>query len=364
MNNFKIIMLSLLFCPCSYQIIYPEDYKDLLDATYNLLLDQNNNHSSVIIQSVNQDDSGQEQLELATKENKIEESSVSNQTELIQEEIKTQLTAANMDQDTSTTAEESVEPAIQTTTVTNQPEAKMFKGATEQTATIEPVTSEEPSIQTRGIDPALTLMSLEGSPTAQPSTQLEDENEEEDDDNNEEEDDTTEQTATQAPVVKSIEPITTDIKETEAITTPVIQDNNLQTMTAQQQDLVADESSIEKSSSTAESIDTPQEKVSDKTPIILENLEQNSKETVTDTINTIPVEQVVAESNLEKISAPFIQENITENKQISQPEEAQIVKVYPVFDAARLGIQKIKSAAQSMLDYVYEFFTKKPEVKI
>ncbi|MBP6869332.1 hypothetical protein KBC04_00390 [Candidatus Babeliales bacterium] len=40
-------------------------------------------------------------------------------------------------------------------------------------------------------------------------------------------------------------------------------------------------------------------------------------------------------------------------------EEVKVVKVYPVLDAARAGLEHVKAAAQSMIDYMYGLFASK-----
>jgi len=74
----------------------------------------------------------------------------------------------------------------------------------------------------------------------------------------------------------------------------------------------------------------------------------------------VAAQTVEKNSAIEEKSISSIEDSSSHTEKIPvDTDQTKVVKVYPVLDAARIGLKNIKSAAQSMIDYVYDFFEKK-----
>lgn len=81
-------------------------------------------------------------------------------------------------------------------------------------------------------------------------------------------------------------------------------------------------------------------------------------------VQTEPVAKIATESVVEKSESQPAQE-VLEPAVTTEPvasainEQIKIVKIYPVYEAARSAMHNVKTAAQDMVNYIYEFFAKK-----
>jgi hypothetical protein len=97
-------------------------------------------------------------------------------------------------------------------------------------------------------------------------------------------------------------------------------------------------------------------------------IEENNQTTVALPINETTPESHTRPDTISQNSQTTAAENqskteenmvVEKSENQSESQTTNIVKVYPVFDAAYAGIEKIKIAAQSIFDYVYTFISQK-----
>lgn len=89
--------------------------------------------------------------------------------------------------------------------------------------------------------------------------------------------------------------------------------------------------------------------------IIIESPTENAVEPVVESA----IEEPVAEQKELEITASALEPAAIETPASENNENVKIVKVYPVYEAARSAIHSVKIAAQDMIHYLYNFFAKK-----
>lgn len=82
---------------------------------------------------------------------------------------------------------------------------------------------------------------------------------------------------------------------------------------------------------------------------------QPAQEVLQPAVTTEPVTSTINEPAQEALQAAVTTEPVVS----AINEQIKIVKVYPVYEAARSAMHNVKTAAQHMINYLYEFFTKK-----